>query len=385
MPLDGLADQMVLVPFQVGCTVHSDQLDPYQLKHEFSNKYIHSTPKRPCEKQRHGFLTFLDENNSKAAQFRFLPKYRLNKEGDTSLGHYLQATEPFVYYDRGKRSELVCSVVINEFTVVKRKDNNTIDGDSSVAIWGGSVLQLNHKHLGAYLCADMEDSKQNFVHLHEYGSAGTKTKSLYPPQSSATFWQILPEVNMLRVRHSEIPLSYMSQVRHSEIPLSYMSQVRHSEISLSYMSQVRHSEIPLSYMSHVRHSEIPLSYMSHVRHSEIPLSYMSHVRHSETPLSYMSQVRHSEIPLSYMSQVRHSEIPLSYMSQVRHSEIPLSYMSQVRHSEIPLSYMSHVRHSEIPLSYMSQVRHSEISLSYMSQVRHSEIPLSYMSHVRHDK
>ena len=31
MPLDGLADQMVLVPFQVGCTVHSDQLDPYQV------------------------------------------------------------------------------------------------------------------------------------------------------------------------------------------------------------------------------------------------------------------------------------------------------------------------------------------------------------------
>jgi len=29
--LDDLADQMVLVPFQVGCTVHSDQLDPHQV------------------------------------------------------------------------------------------------------------------------------------------------------------------------------------------------------------------------------------------------------------------------------------------------------------------------------------------------------------------
>nr|KAG5712192.1 hypothetical protein BaRGS_014542 [Batillaria attramentaria] len=107
-----------------------------QLKHAFTNKYVHMCTSQTSQKDKNNMMIMLQEFNAKNAQFRILPQYKVKSEGEVvqiydqivfesikSPGHYYHASQPFQ---------------IEHFTFG----------------WGGSVIRLFHKELEAYMVAE---------------------------------------------------------------------------------------------------------------------------------------------------------------------------------------------------------------------------------------
>ncbi|ESO91009.1 hypothetical protein LOTGIDRAFT_163525 [Lottia gigantea] len=191
-----------------------------QLKHVFTNKYIHMCTSQTSQKDKNNMMIMLQDFNAKNAQFRILPQYKVKSEGEVvqiydqivfesikSPGHYFHGSVPFQIDISTFGSELNLGVERSGFTLVRYcKENPDIDlyvkrGISQIPkyIKGGSVIRLFHKELEAYLVAEglFDEEVTEDVHFRIRVMDQHKPRTLSPPSSGNTFWQIECENGIL--------------------------------------------------------------------------------------------------------------------------------------------------------------------------------------------
>ncbi|KAK3086885.1 hypothetical protein FSP39_024881 [Pinctada imbricata] len=135
-----------------------------QLKHSFTNKYIHMCTSQTSHQDKNNMLVMLQEFNAKNAQFRILPQYKVKSEGEVvqiydqivfesikSPGHFFHASQPFQIDHFTFGSEVNLGVERSGFTLV-RYHHGIQEHDPYVR--GGSVIRLFHKELEAYMVAE---------------------------------------------------------------------------------------------------------------------------------------------------------------------------------------------------------------------------------------
>ncbi|XP_055891550.1 inositol 1,4,5-trisphosphate receptor type 1-like isoform X4 [Biomphalaria glabrata] len=197
-----------------------------QLKHVFTGKYIHMCTSQTSQRDKNNMMIMLQEFNAKNAQFRILPQYKVKSEGEVvqiydqiifesikSPGHFFHASSGFQVDHFTFGSELNLGVERSGFTLVRFcKENPELElfvkrGISVIPkyIKGGSVIRLFHKELEAYLVAEglfddevTEDAEiVQDVHFRIRVMDQHKPRTLSPPSSGNTFWQIEAETSIL--------------------------------------------------------------------------------------------------------------------------------------------------------------------------------------------
>ncbi|BFZ19740.1 hypothetical protein BsWGS_22779 [Bradybaena similaris] len=180
-----------------------------QLKHIFSNKYIHMCTSQTSQRDKNNMMITLQEFNAKNAQFRILPQYKVKSEGEVvqiydqiifesikSPGHFFHASVGFQIDHFNFGSELNLGVERSGFTLVRFcKENPDLD----LFVKGGSVIRMFHKELEAYLVAEglFDDDVTEDVHFRIRVMDQHKPRTLSPPSSANTFWQIEAETSTL--------------------------------------------------------------------------------------------------------------------------------------------------------------------------------------------
>ncbi|KAK7504550.1 hypothetical protein BaRGS_00004036, partial [Batillaria attramentaria] len=180
-----------------------------QLKHAFTNKYVHMCTSQTSQKDKNNMMIMLQEFNAKNAQFRILPQYKVKSEGEVvqiydqivfesikSPGHYYHASQPFQIEHFTFGSELNLGVERSGFTLVRFcKENPELD----LLVKGGSVIRLFHKELEAYMVAEglFDEEVTEDVHFRIRVMDQHKPRTLSPPSSGNTFWQIEAENGIL--------------------------------------------------------------------------------------------------------------------------------------------------------------------------------------------
>ncbi|ESN99319.1 hypothetical protein HELRODRAFT_162842 [Helobdella robusta] len=180
-----------------------------QLKHVFSNKYIHVSTTQTSRRDKNNMLIYLQNFNAKHAQFRLLPRYKVKSEGEfvqvldqiilesfKSLGQFFHASTAWKIDHFNTGSELNLGIQPAGFTVVK---SSRPSKDIKDFVTGGSVIRLFHKELEAYLVAEglYDDEVTEDVHLRIREVDQLVPKSLYPSTSGNTYWQIEGETSVL--------------------------------------------------------------------------------------------------------------------------------------------------------------------------------------------
>ncbi|XP_076470932.1 inositol 1,4,5-trisphosphate-gated calcium channel ITPR2-like isoform X2 [Babylonia areolata] len=180
-----------------------------QLKHAFTNKYVHMCTSQTSQKDKNNMMIMLQEFNAKNAQFRILPQYKVKSEGEVvqifdqivfesikSPGHFYHASQAFQVEHLTYGSELNLGVERSGFTLVRFcKENPELD----LLVKGGSVIRLFHKELEAYMVAEglFDDEVTEDVHFRIRVMDQHKPRTLSPPSSGNTFWQIEAENGIL--------------------------------------------------------------------------------------------------------------------------------------------------------------------------------------------
>ncbi|XP_055955374.1 inositol 1,4,5-trisphosphate receptor type 1 [Patella vulgata] len=180
-----------------------------QLKHVFTNKYIHMCTSQTSQKDKNNMMIMLQDFNAKNAQFRILPQYKVKSEGEVvqiydqivfesikSPGHYFHGSQPYHIDLNTFGSELNLGVERSGFTLVRFcKENPEID----LFVKGGCVIRLFHKELEAYLVAEglFDEDVTEDVHFRIRVMDQHKPRTLSPPSSGNTFWQIECENGIL--------------------------------------------------------------------------------------------------------------------------------------------------------------------------------------------
>ncbi|KAL5022859.1 hypothetical protein ScPMuIL_002014, partial [Solemya velum] len=180
-----------------------------QLKHIFSNKYIHMCTSQTSQIDKNNMMIMLQEFNAKNAQFRILPQYKVKSEGEVvqifdqivfesikSPGHFFHASSQFQIDHFTEGSEVNLGVERSGFTLVRfHKEVSEVD----LYVRGGSVIRLFHKELEAYLVAEglFDDDVTEDVHFRIRVMDQHKPRTLSPPTSGNTFWQIEAESGLL--------------------------------------------------------------------------------------------------------------------------------------------------------------------------------------------
>ncbi|KAH9498185.1 hypothetical protein Btru_007906 [Bulinus truncatus] len=184
----------------------------------------------------------LQEFNAKNAQFRILPQYKVKSEGEVvqiydqiifesikSPGHFFHASSGFQVDHFTFGSELNLGVERSGFTLIRFcKENPELD----LYVKGGSVIRLFHKELEAYLVAEglFDDEVTEDVHFRIRVMDQHKPRTLSPPSSGNTFWQIEAETSIL---YGEI-IRWEQQVRLRHMTTrKYLSIDANHEISLT--------------------------------------------------------------------------------------------------------------------------------------------------------
>nr|XP_006825393.1 PREDICTED: inositol 1,4,5-trisphosphate receptor type 1-like [Saccoglossus kowalevskii] len=183
-----------------------------QLKHLFTNKYIHVSSTQTSATEYSNMLVELLDYNAKNAQFKIMPRYKVKSEGDTvqvddqivlesfkSAGQFLHVSKA-VFGQRFVNSntlELNLSVRQSGFTL-HRYDSPDIQHTDLIR--AGSVFRLFHKELEAYLTAEgvfgAEISED--VHLRVRITDPSHPKTLFPSTSAIVYWQIEAEEGMMK-------------------------------------------------------------------------------------------------------------------------------------------------------------------------------------------
>ncbi|XP_071092410.1 inositol 1,4,5-trisphosphate-gated calcium channel ITPR3-like isoform X4 [Haliotis cracherodii] len=180
-----------------------------QLKHTFTNKYIHMCTSQTSQRDKNNMMIMLQDFNAKNAQFRILPQYKVKSEGEVvqiydqicfesikSPGHYFHASTPFQIDTANFGSELNLGVERTGFTLVRFcKENPELD----LFVKGGCAIRLFHKELEAYLVAEglFDEEVTEDVHFRIRVMDQHKPRTLSPPSSGNTFWQIEAENSCL--------------------------------------------------------------------------------------------------------------------------------------------------------------------------------------------
>ncbi|XP_078335085.1 inositol 1,4,5-trisphosphate-gated calcium channel ITPR2-like [Crassostrea virginica] len=180
-----------------------------QLKHVFTNKYVHMCTSQTSQQDKNNMMVMLNEFNAKNAQFRILPQYKVKSEGEVvqiydqivfesikSPGHFFHASSPFQIDHSTYGSEVNLGVERSGFTLV-RYHKGISEHDQFVR--GGSVVRLFHKELEAYMVAEglFDDEVTEDVHFRIRVMDQHKPRTLSPPTSGNTFWQIESENSIL--------------------------------------------------------------------------------------------------------------------------------------------------------------------------------------------
>ncbi|GFN95264.1 inositol 1,4,5-trisphosphate receptor type 1 [Plakobranchus ocellatus] len=191
-----------------------------QLKHVLTNKYIHMCTSQTSQRDKNNMMISLQEYNAKNAQFRILPQYKVKSEGEVvqiydqivfesikSPGHFFHASAPFEIDHLTYGSELNLGVERSGFTLVRFcKENPDLDlyVKRGICVFpkyikGGAVIRLFHKELEAYLVAEglFDDDITEDVHFRIRVMDQHKPRTLSPPSSGNTFWQIEAETSIL--------------------------------------------------------------------------------------------------------------------------------------------------------------------------------------------
>ncbi|XP_076449737.1 inositol 1,4,5-trisphosphate-gated calcium channel ITPR1-like isoform X2 [Babylonia areolata] len=180
-----------------------------QLKHIFSNKYVHMNTTHTSKKDKNNMKVSLVEFNAKNAQFRILPRYKVKSEGEVvqlydqivfesvkSPGHYFHASEAYQIDHFSYGAELNLGVERSSFTLIGSYRETA---EQSRFVRGGSVIRLFHKELEAYLVAEglFDEVVTEDVHFRIRAIDQHRPKSLSPSTSGITYWQIEAEHSIL--------------------------------------------------------------------------------------------------------------------------------------------------------------------------------------------
>ncbi|XP_070538210.1 inositol 1,4,5-trisphosphate-gated calcium channel ITPR3-like [Ptychodera flava] len=183
-----------------------------QLKHQFTGKYIHVSTTNTSSTEYSNMLVEVLEYNSKNAQFKIMPRYKVKSEGDTvqvddqvilesfkSPGQYLHVSKT-VFGQQSVNStclELNLSVRSSGFSLYRYDEP---DLEHTDIIKAGSIFRLFHRELEAYLTAEgLFDSEiSENVHLRVRLTDQNNPKTLFPSSSAIVYWQIEAEEGIMK-------------------------------------------------------------------------------------------------------------------------------------------------------------------------------------------
>ncbi|XP_078311676.1 inositol 1,4,5-trisphosphate-gated calcium channel ITPR2-like [Crassostrea virginica] len=175
-----------------------------QLRHLFTNKYIHVSTTKTSDTESNNMAVELKEENSKHALFRVMPRYKVKAEGDVvqvddqvvlesvkSPGSYLHVSKGFLGQASiySKSHELNVSVQQSGFTITRKY--KPMPGDH-LKLKFGDLIRFYHKEMEAYLVAEglFDDEICEDVHMRLRPIDQTIPKTLFPSTSAITYWQI---------------------------------------------------------------------------------------------------------------------------------------------------------------------------------------------------
>ncbi|KAI0227414.1 hypothetical protein LSAT2_022123 [Lamellibrachia satsuma] len=179
------------------------------LKHMFTDKFVHVSTTQTSRRDKNNMLVHLQEYNAKHAQFKILPRYKVKSEGEfvqifdqitfesvKSPGQFFHASSAWKIDHFTVGSEVNLGIQPAGFTVVRtcRPTQEIL-----TKVRGGSVIRMFHKELEAYIVAEglFDDDITEDVHLRIREVDQLIPKSLYPPTSANTYWQIEAESSIL--------------------------------------------------------------------------------------------------------------------------------------------------------------------------------------------
>ncbi|VDI71716.1 Hypothetical predicted protein [Mytilus galloprovincialis] len=180
-----------------------------QLKHVLTSKYVHMCTSQTSQRDKNNMMIMLHNYNAKNAQFRILPQYKVKSEGEVvqiydqivyesikSPGHFFHASQPFNVDHFTYGSEINLGVERSGFSLI-RFHPGIPEHDPYVR--GGSCIRLFHKELEAYLVAEglFDEEVTEDVHFRIRVMDQHKPRTLSPPTSGNTFWQIEAENGIL--------------------------------------------------------------------------------------------------------------------------------------------------------------------------------------------
>uniref|UniRef100_A0A1I8IDC1 Inositol 1,4,5-trisphosphate receptor n=1 Tax=Macrostomum lignano TaxID=282301 RepID=A0A1I8IDC1_9PLAT len=182
------------------------------LKHVFTGKYVHVNTNHTSQHDKNNMLLSLHEYNSKNAQFRILPRYKVKSEGEhvqlldqislesiKSPGHYFHSSKGFKIGPESRPtfvSELNLGVEQTGFTIIK---SHGFSGNHEAYARGGQFVQLFHKELEAYVVAEglFDQDVTEDVHLRIREIDQLNPRTLHSSTSAVTYWQVEPESTVL--------------------------------------------------------------------------------------------------------------------------------------------------------------------------------------------
>uniref|UniRef100_K1QKL7 Inositol 1,4,5-trisphosphate receptor n=1 Tax=Magallana gigas TaxID=29159 RepID=K1QKL7_MAGGI len=175
-----------------------------QLRHQFTNKYIHVSTTKTSDTESNNMAVELKEENSKHALFRLMPRYKVKAEGDVvqvddqvvlesmkSPGSFLHVSKPLLGHGSvyNKSHELNVSVQQSGFTINRKY--KPVAGDET-KLQFGDIIRFYHKEMEAYLVAEglFDDEICEDVHMRLRPINQSIPKTMSPSTSAITYWQI---------------------------------------------------------------------------------------------------------------------------------------------------------------------------------------------------
>ncbi|XP_052703117.1 inositol 1,4,5-trisphosphate receptor type 2-like isoform X5 [Crassostrea angulata] len=175
-----------------------------QLRHQFTNKYIHVSTTKTSDTESNNMAVELKEENSKHALFRLMPRYKVKAEGDVvqvddqvvlesmkSPGSFLHVSKPLLGHGSvySKSHELNVSVQQSGFTINRKY--KPVAGDQT-KLQFGDIIRFYHKEMEAYLVAEglFDDEICEDVHMRLRPINQSIPKTMSPSTSAITYWQI---------------------------------------------------------------------------------------------------------------------------------------------------------------------------------------------------
>ncbi|XP_065924754.1 inositol 1,4,5-trisphosphate receptor type 3 isoform X2 [Magallana gigas] len=175
-----------------------------QLRHQFTNKYIHVSTTKTSDTESNNMAVELKEENSKHALFRLMPRYKVKAEGDVvqvddqvvlesmkSPGSFLHVSKPLLGHGSvySKSHELNVSVQQSGFTINRKY--KPVAGDET-KLQFGDIIRFYHKEMEAYLVAEglFDDEICEDVHMRLRPINQSIPKTMSPSTSAITYWQI---------------------------------------------------------------------------------------------------------------------------------------------------------------------------------------------------